>query len=109
MRYGSLTRLTFVVWYRTFQISYSSILVAVRTKSRPRTLTETTLDVAGLPKEKIQYLKDLIALWSEQAEDSEGIQFITKRKVDPSEFIVKNSNVIGGEVTRAMAYDEQRF
>ena len=67
---------------------------------------ETALDVAGLPEERIQYLKDLIAIWKGQGEDSDGLQPITKRKVDPSEFIVKDSDVIGGEVTRAMAYDE---
>ena len=80
--------------------------MAVRTKSQRRAQMETTLDVAGLPEERIQYLKSLIATWKGQSRDSDGLQPIAKRKVDPSEFIVKDSDVIGGEVTRAMAYDE---
>ena len=67
---------------------------------------ETTLDVAGLPEERIQYLKNLVAVWKTRGECSDGLQPIIKRKVVPSEFIVKDSDVVGDEVTRAMAYDE---
>ena len=67
---------------------------------------ETTLDVAGLPEERIKYLKNLVAVWKTRGECSDGLQPIIKRKVVPSEFIVKDSDVVGGEVTRAMAYDE---
>ena len=67
---------------------------------------ETTLDVVGLPEERIQYLKNLVAVWKTRGECSDGLQPIIKRKVVPSEFIVKDSDVVGGEVTQAMAYDE---
>ena len=67
---------------------------------------ETTLDVAGLPEDRIQYLKNLVAIWKARSEHSDELQPIIKRKVAPSEFIVKDSDVVGGEVTRAMAYDE---
>ncbi len=67
---------------------------------------ETTLDVAGLPEDRIQYLKNLVAIWKARGENSGGLQPIIKRKFAPSEFIVKDSDVVGGEVTRAMAYDE---
>ena len=70
---------------------------------------EKTLNVGGLPEERIQYLKDLIALWKKHGagEKTPGApKPIIKRKVDPSEFLVVKSRVIGGEVTRAMVYDE---
>ena len=67
---------------------------------------ETILDVSGLPKERIQYLKNLVAVWKARGEYNDGLQPIIKRKVAPSEFIVKDSDVVGGELTRAMAYDE---
>ena len=67
---------------------------------------ETTLDVAGLPEDRIQYLKNLVVIWKARGEHSGGLQPIIKRKVAPSEFIVKDSDVVDGEVTRAMAYDE---
>lgn len=61
---------------------------------------ETTLDVQGLRKERVSYLKDLIELWKKQ--DQPGQQ--EEDDVKPSDFIVKHSNVKGGRVTRAMAY-----
>ena len=67
---------------------------------------ETILDVSGLPKERIQYLKNLVAVWKARGEYNDGLQPIIKRKVAPSEFILKDSDVVGGELTRAMAYDE---
>ena len=67
---------------------------------------ETKLDVAGLPEERIQYLKNLVAVWKARGEHSDGLQPIIKRKVAPSEFIVKDSDIVGGELARAVAYDE---
>ena len=67
---------------------------------------ETTLDVAGLSEERIQYLKNLVAVWKARDKHSDGLQPIIKRKVASSEFIVKDSDVVGGDLTRAMAYDE---
>ncbi len=42
---------------------------------------ETTLDVAGLPEDRIQYLKNLVAIWKARGENSSGLQPIIKRKV----------------------------
>ena len=57
---------------------------------------------------KIEYNISKISLRFGKREvmNSGGVQPIIKRKVVPSEFIVKDSDVVGGEVTRAMAYDE---
>ena len=70
-----------------------------------------TLDIKGLPKDKVHYLQQLIKQWrmeqeAAQAPPANALKPILKRKVDPSEFLVVKSQVIGGEVTRAMAYDE---
>ena len=71
-------------------------------KLRRRTHMETTIDVKGLPEGRIQYLKNLIALWQKQDAHSQQDE---EDDVKPSDFIVKHSNVKGGEVTRAMAYE----
>ncbi len=63
-----------------------------------------TLDVQGVPEEKINYLQQLVELWKGQAKARPEEQ----RDVDdvkPSDFIVKHSNVKGGIVTREMAYE----
>jgi len=64
------------------------------------------VDVRGIPDEKIGELERLIERWRQEARITDEPVSIKRRKVDPSEFIVKESDVIGGEVTRAMAYDE---
>lgn len=64
---------------------------------------ETTLDVKGLPKERIAYLQNLITLWKKQ--DQNRHQETEEGNVKPSDFIVKDSDVKGGRVTRAMAYE----
>ena len=65
-----------------------------------------TLDVRGLPEEKVQYLQELIERWKQQEQTTDAPTPIKKRKVDPSEFIVRHSN-IKGELTRAMAYEDE--
>lgn len=70
---------------------------------------EKTLDLEGLPEDRIQYLKNLIAIWrgpNQNAQATDAPKPIVKRRVSPDEFIVKNSNIIGGKVTRAMAYED---
>lgn len=63
---------------------------------------ERTLDVAGLAEDRVQYLKNLIALWKER--DS-ALQEADTEDVQPSDFAVRPSDVKGGRVTRAMAYE----
>ena len=63
---------------------------------------EATLDVQGLPKERIDYLKNLIELWKKQDQSQPQGE---DDDIKPSDFIVKHSNVKGGKVTRAMAYE----
>ena len=63
---------------------------------------EATLNIQGLRKERIEYLKHLVELWKKQ--DQPGQQ-AAEDDVKPSDFIVKHSNVKGGRVTRAMAYE----
>ena len=77
------------------------------TKQRPEIDMETlTLDVRGIPDEKVHYLQQLIERWKRESQPADAPPKIVKRKVDPSEFIVKKSHIIGGELTRAMAYDD---
>lgn len=69
-----------------------------------------TLDVRGLPKDKVSHLQRLIEQWREepvakQMQTPPTPKPIIKRKVNPDEFIVKKSNIIGEKVTRAMAYE----
>ena len=64
------------------------------------------LDVRGLPEEKVQHLQQLIERWRQQKQAEDALEPIKKRKVDPSEFIVKESHIIGGKMTRAMAYED---
>ncbi len=73
-------------------------------KRRQRVPMETMLDVEGLPKERVAYLKDLIMLWKKQ--DQGTPQETDNDDVKPSDFIVRKSHVLGGEMTRAMAYEE---
>jgi hypothetical protein len=65
-----------------------------------------TLDVTGLPDEKVRYLKQLIEQWKRQEAASAAVPAIPKRTVDPSEFLTKPSYILGGVVRREMAYDD---
>ena len=67
--------------------------------------TVDTLDIKGLPQEKVNYLQQLIERWKEQAKARTENQPGDEDDVKPSDFIVKHSNVKGGRVTRAMAYE----
>ncbi|MEW6756081.1 MAG: hypothetical protein AB1505_34660 [Candidatus Latescibacterota bacterium] len=64
---------------------------------------ETTLDVRGLPVERVAYLKSLIQHWRRQAQPQAPLE--GEDDVRPTDFIIKSSRIIGGEMTRAMAYD----
>ena len=67
----------------------------------------TTLDITDLSDEKVAYLKSLIAQWKKgEAEKVLSSPHGGKRTVDPNEFIVKPSHIIGGKLTREMAYDD---
>ncbi len=67
--------------------------------------TVDALDVKGLPQEKVNYLQQLIERWKEQTKARPEEQREDEDDVKPSDFIVKHSNVKGGIVTRAMAYE----
>ena len=60
-----------------------------------------TLDVRDIPDEKVRYLEQLIELWKGQskAHQQEGDD------VNPSDFIVRDSQIQGGLI-RAMAYED---
>lgn len=73
---------------------------------------ETMLDLQGLRKERVEYLKHLVELWKKQDQQLETKAPspdipapIVKRRVDPSEFIVCNSK-LKREWTRALAYED---
>jgi hypothetical protein len=59
------------------------------------------IDVQGLPKEKVNYLQRLVAQWKLEQEPAPE----QEEDVNPSDFIVKHSNVKGGIITREMAYE----
>ena len=61
-----------------------------------------TIDVQGLPKEKVDYLQQLVRQWKLEQEPAQTQE---EDDVKPSDFIVKHSNVKGGVVTREMAYE----
>ena len=64
-------------------------------------------DITDLSDEKVTYLKSLIAQWKKrEAEEVLLSPHGVKRTVDPNEFIVKPSHIIGGMLTRKMAYDD---
>jgi len=70
---------------------------------------ETTLDIRGLPEERVEYLKSLTKLWKKdetKEQEQKTPKPIVKRKVRPEEFIVKKSRIIEGKMTRAMAYED---
>jgi len=63
---------------------------------------EATLNIQGLRKERIEYLKHLVELWKTQDPPEHQSE---EDDLKPSDFIVKHSDVKGGRVTRAMAYE----
>ena len=65
------------------------------------------LDVTGLSEDKVKCLEKLIESWRQGSKPIPPVEPVRKRKVHPSEFLVKRSHVIGGKVTRAMAYEEE--
>ena len=64
-----------------------------------------TLNVQGVPEEKINYLRQLVELWKGQAKARPEKQQGDEDDVKPSDFIVRDSMIEGG-VTRAMAYED---
>lgn len=64
-----------------------------------------TLDVRGVPEEKINYLQQLVELFKGQAKACPEDQQGGEDDVKPSDFIVRDSMIEGG-VTRAMAYED---
>ena len=61
-----------------------------------------TLDVRGLPEEKVRQLEQIIKIWKTEAETHEEYD----EDVNPTDFIVRDSD-IKGTLTRAMAYDHE--
>jgi hypothetical protein len=57
-----------------------------------------TLDVRGIPDEKVHYLQQLVERWKEQAKQK-------KKSGRVIEFATHDSDVIGGEFKRANAYE----
>ena len=68
-----------------------------------------TIDVTGLPKDRIEYIKNMIALWKKQDNGAENaippVPDIPKRKVDPSEFAVTDSK-LKAPYSRDLAYED---
>ena len=63
-----------------------------------------TVDVRGLPDETIQELEQKINHWKQGAQLAGGLQPIKKRRVDPSEFVPRNSK-LKAPYSRALAYE----
>ena len=65
-----------------------------------------TIEVEGLPEEKVSYLEQLIRRWRvEEQTQAEEQHESDEEDVKPSDFIVKKSHIIG-ELTRAAAYED---
>ncbi len=62
-----------------------------------------TIDVRGLPKEKVDYLQQLVRKWKQEQEPAPAQD---DGDVKPSDFTVQKSHIIGGKLTRAMAYED---
>ena len=74
------------------------------TQSQGIDMETLTLDVQGVPEEKINYLRQLVELWKRQ-DKVRHEKPEEEDDVKPSDFVVKHSNVKGGIVTREMAYE----
>ena len=71
-----------------------------------------TIEVEGLPEDKVSYLEQLIRQWraeeqtqAEEEAHAEEQPESEEEDVKPSDFIVKQSHIIG-ELTRAAAYED---
>ena len=62
-----------------------------------------TIDVRGLPKEKVDYLQQLVRRWKQEQKPTAAQE---GDDVKPSDFTVQKSHIIGGKLTRAMAYED---
>lgn len=60
-----------------------------------------TLDVHDLPDEKVRELQRMVERWKREAS---GAEPPTKRRVDPSEFVPRDSK-LKAPYTRALAYE----
>ena len=68
-----------------------------------------TLDVQGLSKARVDYLKELIELWKKQDSRPQEEADLQVRGSDLDKDIVfatHQSHIIGGKITRAMAYED---
>ena len=63
-----------------------------------------TVDVRGLPDEKIRQLQQLVEDWKHEEKSQIEPVAIKKRKVDPSEF-TPSLTKLKGPLTRALAYE----
>lgn len=65
-----------------------------------------TIEAEGLPEERIGCLEELIRQWrAEEQRHPEKRHDGEEQDIKPSDFIVKNSHIIG-ELTRAAAYED---
>ena len=62
-----------------------------------------TIDVRGLPKEKVDYLQQLVRQWKWEQKPAPTQE---EDDVKPSDSTVVKSHIIGGKLTRAMAYED---
>lgn len=63
-----------------------------------------TVDVRGLPDDKIQELEQKINRWKQEAELPGSLPLVEKRRVDPSEFVPRLSK-LKAPYSRALAYE----
>ena len=63
-----------------------------------------TLDVRGLPDERVRQLQQLVDIWKRKERPDPGPVGTAKRKVDPSEFRSFKTRLTG-PLTRALAYE----
>ncbi len=64
-----------------------------------------TVDVRGIPDEKIRQLQRMIEQWKQEERNEIRPVLIKKRKVDPSEF-TPHLTKLKAPLTRALAYEE---
>ena len=64
-----------------------------------------TVDVRGIPDEKIRQLQRMIETWRQEEKAKDQTELIEKRWVDPSEFVPRNSK-LKAPYSRALAYEE---
>ena len=64
-----------------------------------------TVDVRGLPDEKVRHLEQLIEEWKQEERLEIKPVTVKKRKVDPSEFASYKTKLTG-PLTRELAYEQ---